>query len=291
MQGSPQAFALGLIAPLPLMISTLGYGLYVSIAAALAGAALVAWLQPLLSLVFLLTTATPSLVLGALARHRRADGSQFAPGLLLAAAVGLAILGSWTMMVMVGLSYGTLESAVTQITGGLEQVLKTVEGSDVVPEGVPVSDFVRMLVVSAPAIMSFWSVLVFAMNLWLAGRVVLISGRLERPWPDVPGALRLPPVALILFAASTLACLLPGVWRVVAATAAVAFGVAFALQGLAAIHRITRGRNSRAGLLSALYALILILFPLPLFIAVGVGIADQVRPLRWPSVKPTSTSI
>ena len=76
-----------------------------------------------------------------------------------------------------------------------------------------------------------------------------------------------------------------------AATAAVAFGVAFALQGLAAIHRITRGRNSRAGLLSALYALILILFPLPLFIAAGVGIADQVRPLRWPSVKPTSTSI
>ena len=280
---------LSVLAPLPLMIAMLGYGVSAGLVASLVGAVLIGLMQPALSLVFLLSSATPSLILGALARYRRAGG-HVGPGLLLSAVTVLSIIGSWVMMVMVGVSYGSLETAAAEITGGLEQVLKSVENSDVAPEGVPAADFARMLVISAPAIMSFWSVLVFSLNLWLAGRVVQISGRLERHWPDLPAELALPRVALPLFAAATLACLLPGVWRVVAATAAVALCIAFALQGLAAIHRITRGRKSRAGLLSAVYATILLLFPLPLFIAAGVGIADNVRPLRRPSLKPTSTT-
>jgi hypothetical protein len=230
-------------------------------------------------------------LLGVLSRASRDGSLRFGPGELLAACVALAIVIAWTMMAMVGFSYGTFDAAIAEISGGLEQALKSAEGSEIVPEGIPVSDFVRLLVVSAPAIMSFWSVMVFALNLWLAGRVVAISGRLGRAWPDLPTSLRLPRTALVLFAGATLACLLPGVWRVAAASAASALGVAFAMQGLAAIHRLTRGRNARAGLLSALYALILFLFPLPLFIAAGVGIADNVRPLRRSPANPASTSI
>jgi hypothetical protein len=72
--------------------------------------------------------------------------------------------------------------------------------------------------------------------------------------------------------------------------AAAGLGVAFALQGLAALHRLSRGRASRSGLLSALYALVFFLFPLPLFILAGVGVADNVKPL-WRSLpKPSSTN-
>ena len=69
-----------------------------------------------------------------------------------------------------------------------------------------------------------------------------------------------------------------------------ALGVAFVMQGLAALHRLTRGKASRPGLLSALYMLIFILFPLPLFVVAGVGVADNVKPLRRSLPKPPSTN-
>ena len=180
------------------------------------------------------------------------------------------------------------DTAVSEITTGLEQVLKTMNGVENATPGLTSAEFAQMLVVSAPAIMAFWSVIALSMNLWLAGRVVLISGRLEGGWPDLPTTLDLPRPLIFAFAAATIACAAPGVWRVGASTVAAALGVAFALQGLAALHRITRGRSARTGMLCAMYLLIILLFPLPLFVAAGVGIADNVRPLRRLSTPSTS---
>jgi hypothetical protein len=281
---------LSVLAPMPLMIACMGYGLRTGLAAALVGAAACALMKPSLSLVFLGATAGPALLLAWLSVHVFAGGRRLGPGELLAAVATISILAVWGMLAFIAASYGGLDEALTEICEGVLEAMKNMKGMEDGAGGVTLSDFAKILVVSAPAIMAFWSVLALSLNLWLAGRVTMISGQFSQPWPDLPTTLVLPRIALAAFALATLACILPGSSRVVASCAAVGLGVAFALQGLAAIHRLTRGRPGRSGMLTVLYALIFILFPLPLFVAAGVGVADNVKPLRRPPPKPTSTN-
>ena len=281
---------LSVLAPMPLMIAVLGYGWLAGLAAAVVGAGACALMQPALSIVFLISTAGPALLLGWLATHVFAGERQLAPGDLLAALVGLAIAAVWGMIAFVAVIHGDLEAAATEIASGLRQALQRMKGIEDGAAIMPVDEFIQWLVASIPAVMAFWSVLAMSLNLWLAARVAMISGLLNREWPDLPRSLALPRLALGAFALATLACALPGASRVFASSAAVALGLAFAFQGLAAIHRLTQGRAARPGLLSALYALIFFLFPLPLFVAAGVGVADNVKPLRRSLPKPTSTN-
>ena len=281
---------LSVLAPMPLMIAVLGYGWRAGLVAAVVGAVACAGMQPALSFVFLISTAGPALLLGWLASHVFAGERQLGPGHLLAAVVGLAIVAVWGMIAFLAVIHGDLETAATEVASGLRQALERMKGIEEGAAVMPLDEFVPWLVASIPAIMAFWSVLAMSLNLWLAARVAMISGLLNREWPDLPSSLALPRVALGAFALATLACALPGATRVLASSAAVALGVAFAFQGLAAIHRLTRGGSSRPGLLSALYALIFFLFPLPLFVAAGVGVADNVKPLRRSLPKPTSTN-
>ena len=281
---------LSVIAPMPLMIACMGYGLRTGLGAVLMGAAVCALMKPALSLVFLVSTAGPALLLAWLGVHMFAGGRRLEPGQLLAVVTMISILAVWAMVGFVGVSYGGLEEALNEIAQGVTEAMKNMKGMEDGAGGVPLSDFVHILVISVPAIMAFWSVLALSLNLWLAARVTMISGQLDQPWPDLPARLVLPRIALAAFALATLACVLPGEARVLASTAAVGLGVAFALQGLAAIHRLTRGRPGRPGLLTVLYALIFILFPLPLFVAAGVGVADNVKPLRRLPPKPSSTN-
>ncbi len=281
---------LSILAPMPLMIAVLGYGPLAGLFAAVVGATTCAVMQPALSFVFVISTAVPALLLGWLASHAFAGERRLGPGPLLATVAALAIAAVWGMIAFVAIIYGDLEAAATEIGSGLREMLQRMKGVEEGAAIMPVDEFVPWLVASVPAIMAFWSVLTMSLNLWLAARVALISGLLNRDWPDLPTSLDLPRLALGAFALATLACALPGGARVFASSAAVALGVAFAFQGLAAIHRLTRGRSSRSGLLSALYAVIFVLFPLPLFVAAGVGVADNVKPLRRSLPNPSSSN-
>ena len=281
---------LSVLAPMPLMIAVLGYGFLAGLIAAGVGAVACFVMQPSLSIVFLISTVGPALLLGWLATHVFAGERQLGPGHLLLAVAGLAIAAVWGMIAFVAVIHGDLAAAATEIAAALREALQRMKGIEEGAAVMPLDEFVPWLVASIPAIMAFWSVMAMSLNLWLAARVAMISGLLNRDWPDLPGSLALPRLALAAFALASVACALPGVSRVFASTAAVALGVAFAFQGLAAIHRLTRGRAARPGLLSALYALIFFLFPLPLFVAAGVGVADNVKPLRRSLPKPTSTN-
>ena len=147
-----------------------------------------------------------------------------------------------------------------------------------------------MLVASIPAMMAFWSVLALSLNLWLAARVTMISGQFGQDWPDLPSHLVLPRLALAAFTLAALACVPTGVIRVIASSAAAALGVALSLQGLAAIHRLTMDRQGRLSILAAIYAVIFVLFPLPLFVMAGVGVADIIKPLKRLPSKPTGNN-
>jgi hypothetical protein len=282
---------LSVLAPLPLMIAVLGYGLSAGLMAALIGALACALIQPSLSIVFLVSNAVPALLLGWLSVHVFSGDRRIGPGLLLTVVTALAILAVWGMLAFVGFSYGGLDKAATEIAAGAHEIIKALPGIEDGAGGLNADDLAQVLVASVPAVMAFWSVLTLSINLWLAARVAMVSGQLSRPWPDLPSHLMLPRGALAAFAMASLACALPGVIRVMASAAAVALGVAFAMQGLAALHRLTRGLAARPGLLAGLYTLIFILFPLPLIIVAGVGVADNVKPLRRSLPTPSSNNV
>ena len=281
---------LSILAPMPLMIAVIAYGSLAGLFAAFVGAMACAVMQPALSLVFLVSTAFPALLLGWLAGHPFAHERRLGPGVLMAAVAGLSIFAVWGMLAFVAVVHGDIDAAAAQVAAGLREMLQRMKGIEEGAAVMPLDEFIQWLVAGIPAIMALWSVLVMSLNLWLAARVSMISGLLNRNWPDLPTHLELPRVALAAFALAILACALPGASRVLGSTAAVALGVAFSFQGLAAIHRVTRGLGARSGVLWGLYVLMFFLFPLPLFVAAGVGVADNVKPLRRSPSTPTSNN-
>jgi len=281
---------LSVLAPMPLMIACMGYGWLAGLGAAVVGALAAGVMQPALSLVFLISTAAPALLLGWLAAHVFSGARRLSPGLLLSAVTALSIIAVWGMVAFMGASYGGLDVAATELSVGIQAVLKNIKGIEEAAGVMPLDEFASMLVASMPAMMAFWSVLALSLNLWLAARVTMISGQFGQTWPDLPTHLVLPRLALGAFALAALACAPTGVSRVIASSAAAALGVAFALQGLAAIHRLTMDRPGRFGVLSAVYAVNFILFPLPLFVMAGVGVADNVKPLRRSASTPSSNT-
>ncbi len=158
------------------------------------------------------------------------------------------------------------------------------------PGGLSAESFAALVIQAMPPVMAAWGVITFSVNLWLAGRVVLISQRLPRPWTDVPANLRLPRLSVGLLGFALAFCVPGGLERIISASIAAAISAAFALQGLAAIHAATRGLKARAPILGGIYALIFALMPWPLILAAFVGVADALLRVSW-AAHPRPSSI
>lgn len=282
------AILLGLAAPLPLMI------------VALADIKRSAWLATLVAVVglaagfdvdvagaYVLSVVGPSLALAFLATRHRTG----APGDLLFACAGWASFVACAGLLLEAWSHGSAEAVfddIAQQAAPLADQLRDAVGPYL--QGVDASRLARWFALAVTPAAAGWGVIGLAINLWLAGRATEISGLLPRPWPDLPSSLRLSRFAFAALGVALLLCLAPGAARVMAASVATGLMVAFALSGLAALHGLTRGRSSRPVILGSFYALCLALFPWPLVLAAGLGLADVARPLRRapaPSNQPT----
>jgi hypothetical protein len=112
---------------------------------------------------------------------------------------------------------------------------------------------IDMLVVAIPPAAAVFSTVTTLFNLWLAARIVKISGRLRRPWPNL-AALTLPTSSSGLLAAAIAGSFLPDLFGVLSGAFAASLLMAFAVLGFAVLHAITRGTSSRALVLGAVYA-------------------------------------
>jgi uncharacterized protein YybS (DUF2232 family) len=117
---------------------------------------------------------------------------------------------------------------------------------------------VDVLVVAVPPAAAVFSTIINVLNLWLAARVVKISGRLKRPWPDL-AAWTLPTSTPAFLAAAIAGSFLPDLLGVLAGAFAASLLMAFAMLGFAVLHAITRGMNTRALVLAAVYAATVVL--------------------------------
>jgi hypothetical protein len=266
--GSIAAVILFYLAPLPIAIAALGWGHLAGLIAAAVATTVVA----VLSGIFFL--AVPVIAFGAwwlgyLALLARPAGNG-GGGALEWYPVGrvvlwAALLGTLVVAAAVP-NFGTdQESLQAALRKTYERILRDPALIDV-------------LVVAVPPAAAVFSTITNLFNLWLAARIVRISGRFARPWPDL-AALSLPPLTAGLLAAAIAGSFLPDLVGVLFGALAASLLMAFAVLGFAVLHAITRGMGSRAIILACVYGLTIV-FGWPVLAMSLLGLAEIILNIR-----------
>ena len=177
-------------------------------------------------------------------------------------------------MLLIGVALVWKLGGYEKTVGTLAAKLASIVPGGSLPETLPFADLVRL----APIAMAASSVVMLAVNLWLAARSVQLSSLLVRPWPNLPDALRLPRLAVAGFAALGAASLLPDPYGIAAAVLAATLGILFVFEGLAAAHVLTRGLSARIVTLTAIYLATALLMPWPLLALALLGCIDCLVP-------------
>ena len=266
--GSLAAVFLFYLAPLPIMIAALGWSHLAGLIAAASATAVVG----VLSGVFLI--AVPVIAFGAwwlgyltmLARPATNGGGDvlewYPVGRLVlwAAVIGTLIVAA--AVPNFGMDQESLQAALRKT---YERILRD-------------QALIDVLVVAVPPAAAIFSTITSVFNLWLAARVVKISGRLKRPWPDL-AALALPPSSSALLAAAIAGSFLPDLAGVLSGVFAASLLMAFAILGFAVLHAITRGMRARIVTLTGLYAAAAV-FGWPVLAVALLGLAESILNIR-----------
>ncbi|MGU3449421.1 DUF2232 domain-containing protein [Methylobacterium sp. 391_Methyba4] len=138
-----------------------------------------------------------------------------------------------------------------------------------------------------PALAANGLALLLAFYLWASARIVKISGRLPRPWPDIPST-TMPRSTLAVLAAAVAMCFAPGYVGVFGVALVGAFSAAFALQGLAAFHDRSRGRPGRGLMLFGMYLILFVTQGIALVALTLFGLADTALDRRRPKDSPAT---
>lgn len=283
---SPAALLLAYLAPLPIMIVSLGFTHAAGAVAALVGGGAVGLaMGPVAGLLFLVALGLPAWYLARLATQSRPGVAPASPG----AFPGLPAPLEWYAVAPLMLRLAALAAGPVLLVGvamiwrfgsygiavdTMARRLTTLLRRESLPGEFPLSDLVKL----APIAMAASGVVMLSANLWLAGRTVAISDRLARPWPNLPDALRLPRAAAAGLAALVVAVLLPDPFGLAAAVLAAALGMVFVFEGLAMAHVLTRGLSARGAMLAAIYLAVVFVMPWPLFALALLGCIDCLFP-------------
>ncbi|MEJ2124030.1 MAG: DUF2232 domain-containing protein [Alphaproteobacteria bacterium] len=113
-----------------------------------------------------------------------------------------------------------------------------------------VADIILRLVV--PGFAGLFCVLVYLVNVWLALKILSVSGQLGRPWPDF-AKLEYPPLLMAAFMCAIGISLQPGIGGSMAMAYVGAFAFAYLLLGLAVVHYWAASTSFPIFILAAVY--------------------------------------
>ncbi|MCJ2130602.1 DUF2232 domain-containing protein [Methylobacterium sp. E-045] len=313
LKGTLLSIVLYLLAPLPILIVGLGWSHKAALVAAITGAVALAFLQPFLGLGFLAYLALPAWWLAYLALLGRpnADGTMewYPTGRLLAWTACTAGIAFVAIAVIASPSFDTFQ---TQLRG-MTRTLVTMQGkaratppaaapaektpaekspatpaepdANAAPSAESGTDqqnaVADALATIAPGLATQGLAVLLTFYLWAAARIVRISGRLPRPWPDIPST-AMPRSVLGILGAAVVLALVPGYPGVLGIALIGALTAAFAMQGLAAFHDRSRGRPGRMALLFGLYLILFFTQGIALFALTLFGLADTAFNRRRP---------
>ncbi len=286
---SPIAMALAYLAPLPIMIATLGWGLApgaiavgVSIAAL---AALGGWLQ---ALAYAASVAAPAWLLAAFAATStqkylfgrwRSAPTYASLGAIVTLAATVGMLGAAAVLTSLIVFYRGYQQAVDQVSSALAEVAG--EALELGVDAEPVRQIVDALLHWGPAAIAASTLLMLCVNLYAAGRSTQLSQNLVRPWPDIPSSLALPwPLGVIAIACVAGAVAAPPPVSQYLSIGAGGLGGAFVLQGLAVAHALSRGLKLRPVMLVALYLCCVLRAKYTLPALAALGVIDAFTRLR-----------
>ena len=280
--GSLISVLLFYLAPLPILIAALGWSHWAGlIAAVFASAGLAVVFGSFMFLAFLLGIGLPAWWLGYLALLGRPTGQPapndmewYPAGSLVVWAAILGALIVIAALINFGAGEGDSRNA---MRNAIERMLRMQMRA---PKGPPldINRTVEILMVVLPPAAAVVTTITNTLNLWLAGRIVSVSGRMKRPLPDL-SAMRFPPYAPLLTGAALAASFLPGMVGTAGLVLATAMLVAFAVLGLAVLHTVTRGVNARMLLLGSVYASVIVMLWPALFLIL-LGLADTALDIR-----------
>jgi hypothetical protein len=281
--GSLFSFLLFYLAPLPLMIAGLGWSHVAALIAALvAVAGLAAAFGGFLFAAFLVGLGLPAWWLSYLALLARPapagpEGLQWYPVDRLV--LWAALLGALGIILAIP-TFGTdAESFRTGLRHAFDRLLPAgTDGPRTLPGVSDAEWFLDVLVIATPPAAAVVSTVTSLANLWLAGRIVKLSGRLKRPWPDL-GATVLPRSAPALLAAAAVGMLAGDLFGIAAGVLTASLLTAYALVGLAVLHATTRGINGRGFVLAGIYAAVAV-FGWPALLLSLLGLADLALDFR-----------
>jgi hypothetical protein len=286
--GSLLATLLFYLAPLPILIAALGWSHWAGlVGASFAAIGLGAVLDFYFFAAFLIGVGMPAWWLSYLALLARpatapGPGRGPAPAAVEWYPVGrlvlwAAIIGS--LMVVVAIpNFGIdKESFQAGLRSAFERAVRTQASVDAAADR-DVGRLIDILVVAIPPAAAVLATLLNVLNLWLAGRIVKVSGRLRRPWPDL-SSLELPASATGLLAGAIACSFLPDLLGIVAGVLAASLFMAYAIIGFAVLHAITRGMGSRGFVLGGAYAAVIV-FGWPVLGMSFLGLADTAFDIR-----------
>ncbi|PPD42346.1 MAG: hypothetical protein CTY15_12255 [Methylocystis sp.] len=268
------------LAPLPLVIVALGFGVaHGATAAILATVILSVYPHPVVGMGYALLVAGPAW-LGAYAasgapRGRRdfitantSSWAALAPGVLLATAVIIWLL-------VASYSFGSIDEALNPIRARAFLLLESMVKDKELPDSVNPTELSGQVARAVPALLAGYGVFIHVANLWLGGSIARASGLLTRKWPDIATDFRLPRAVAGVFLAGVALTFFPGPASACGLVLTTAMGMLLALQGLAVVHVLVRGSKSSAIVLAVLYFM-LGLFGWPILPLAVLGGADTV---------------
>ena len=277
--GSLLSIFLFYVAPLPILIAALGWSHWAAAIAALSAAtSLAAVFGGMFFIAFMVGTGVPAWWLGYLAMLARPGGSGalewYPPGRLVLWCAGFAVL-----IISIGiLTFGTdLDTFNAEMRKGLERVVQFRPDTSTT-EKTNQTQLIEFMVAVLPSAAGVLATVTNVLNLWLAARIVKFSGRLQRPWPELP-AISFPRATAAVLAIAIALTFAGGMAGLLATVTSAALVVAYGILGFAVLHALTRGTKGRPLVLGATYAAVVMFF-WPVVALCMLGLADTAIDLR-----------
>jgi uncharacterized protein YybS (DUF2232 family) len=296
-QKTTLALVMGCLSPLPIMLATLSFGAWPGWAAAVIGTTTVfafsagqvnltavqwAQLQPAVldAATYAVSLAIPAWWLSRLSASTRFSASTIAAadqrklGRIIAYAALFSVLGVAIDLVSTILTQGGFNGTMAAMAERVEPFVQTLLDGRELPASVTSHEVAVMMTWAQMPVLAAASLVLLGFNVWLAARITRASGRFPAPWPDLPHSLRVPRLLGLVLAAALGLTFAGGLVGMIALIAVGALSMAFAIQGIALIHDVTRGKTYRLPLLIILYLTLSMLMPWLVAVYAALGLGD-----------------
>jgi hypothetical protein len=283
--GSALSVFLFYLSALPILLAGIGWNhLAALIAAASAAAGLGIFFGFWFFIAHVAGVGVPAFLLAYVAMLARTapDGSLewYPAGKLVLWTAGIAAASTALTIPVFGTDLESYRATVKQIFERIVRLqLGTPAGEPLrLPNGAEAGATLDVLATVMPPMAAAISMLVGLFNLWLAGRIVRLSGRLARPWPAL-SEIHFPPMTPVVLLAAITLSFFASIVGVAAGMLAACLLLAYMMLGFAVLHQLTRALAARGAILGAVWIVVVVL-GWPAIVVALIGLADGLFDLR-----------